>query len=274
MKDGGGEEPEEQAVGGTGDEANEHLATEHLHELAGLDAPQCKSAGHDGGGLGADISTHAQGDGYEGGERRDTREHRLEGVDDEHRADARDERGREPRHAPPRGVEGGELLVEVDTAGARHREQVFGVLGLDDVDDVVDGDETDQLVGLVDDREREKVVLGNEPGDLALVGAGADADDLGDHDGLKRPAGVADHKLPQIADADELPVLVDHIEIEGHLDVFVARLERLDGLAAGGGPGEREDVGRHDAAGRVFVIGEERVDLIGVVTLPALEQGP
>ena len=147
------------------------------------------------------------------------------------------------------------------------------MLGLDDVDDVVDSDETDEFVGLIDNREREEIVLGDEPRNLALVGAGADAYDLGDHDGLERTARVADNKLPQIADADELAVLVDDIEIEGHLDVFVARLERLDRLAAGGGPGECEDVGRHDAAGGVFVVGQQGVYLIGVVALPVLEQG-
>ena len=53
---------------------------------------------------------------------------------------------------------------------------VLGRLVLDDVDDVVDRDDADQLVLLVDDRDREQVVGRDLPRDFFLVRVDARAD--------------------------------------------------------------------------------------------------
>ena len=69
-----------------------------------------------------------------------------------------------------------------DALVARHAGQAVDVLGrlvLDDVDDVVDGDDADELVLLVDDRDRQQVVGGDLPRHFFLVGVDADADEVG-----------------------------------------------------------------------------------------------
>ena len=68
-----------------------------------------------------------------------------------------------------------------DALVAGHAGQAVDVLGrlvLDDVDDVVDGDDADQLVLLVDDRNRQQVVGRDLPRHFFLVhvDAGADRD--------------------------------------------------------------------------------------------------
>ena len=54
---------------------------------------------------------------------------------------------------------------------------VLGRLVLDDVDHVVDGDDADQLVLFVNDRDREQVVGGHQPRDFFLIRVGAHADE-------------------------------------------------------------------------------------------------
>ena len=57
-------------------------------------------------------------------------------------------------------------------AHADEAENVLGLLGFDHVDHVVEGDATEQLVVLVDDRDRGEVVSGDQPSDLLLVHIG------------------------------------------------------------------------------------------------------
>ena len=64
--------------------------------------------------------------------------------------------------------------------------EVFGRFVLDDVDHVVHGDDADELVLFVDDRDGQQVVGRDQPRDFFLVGIDANADEVGRHDALQR----------------------------------------------------------------------------------------
>ena len=136
---------------------------------------------------------------------------------------------------------------------------VFGRLVLDDVDDVIHGDDADQLVLLVDDRNRQQVVGRDLPRDLFLVHVHAGADQVRGHDPLERRLGRDQQQAAQRHDADQVPALVDDVEIEDHLDVAVA-LQLGDGLAHRHVFAQREDIRVHDAAGRPLLVLEQVLD--------------
>ena len=106
---------------------------------------------------------------------------------------------------------------------------VLGRLVLDDVDDVVDGDDADELVLFVDDRDREQVVRRDQPRDFFLVGVGPHAGQIGRHDPLQRRRRRHEQEPAQRHDADEVAARVDDVEVEDHLDV-ARSLERRDRL--------------------------------------------
>ena len=90
---------------------------------------------------------------------------------------------------------------------AGHAGEPVDVLGrfvLDDVDDVVDRDDADELVLLVDDRDREQVVGGDLPRDFFLVRVDAHADQIGRHDPLERRVRRHEQQPAQRDDADEM----------------------------------------------------------------------
>ena len=110
----------------------------------------------------------------------------------------------------------------LDPLVARHAGQAVEVLGrlvLQDVDHVVDRDDAGQLVLLVDDRNRQQVVGGHQPGRFLLVGVDPHAEDVGRHDPLERRLGRHQQQPAQRRHADQVPAGVDDVEIEDHLDV-------------------------------------------------------
>jgi hypothetical protein len=116
----------------------------------------------------AAVAAHAGDDRHEHRERGDTIDGGLEQRD--HRG--RQERGHQVDAQPGqalsqrfrRGREG--TLIAGDTGEAIN---VLGRLVLDDVDDVVNGDDADELVLFIDDRDREQVVRRDLPRDFLLV---------------------------------------------------------------------------------------------------------
>ena len=86
------------------------------------------------------------------------------------------------------------MLVAGDAGEAEH---IFGGFVLDDVDHVVHGDDADQLVAFLDDRNGKEVVGGDQPRDLFLVHIHARADRIGGHDALQRRLGRHEQQSPQ-----------------------------------------------------------------------------
>ena len=123
-----------------------------------------------------------------------------------------------------------------------------GLLG-DDVDDVIDGDDTEHTTVYVGDRHGQQVVAGHDLGDFFLVGIGFDADRVGNHH-------VADHASrrgrDQAADRNDAAQgthLIDHVQVEDRLVVVGPGAQRFDGLLGRHLRVEGDEVGHHDPAG-------------------------
>ena len=87
-----------------------------------------------------------------------------------------------------------------------------------------------------------------------------DADQVGRHDPLERRLRRDEQQPPQRDDADEVPPLVDDVEIEDHLDVAAA-LQLGDRLADRQVLAQREDMRVHDAARGLLAVLEQVLDL-------------
>ena len=184
-----------------------------------------------------------------------------------------------------RARDGPDIVGQFFVAGdAAERLQILVGLFLDDVDDVVDGDDADQPVGGVDHGGRDQIVLAEHPRDLFLVVQHGDAaavfiDQVGER---HRPARAQQHVERDRA----LPVLVgiDRVDLVEPVRQIRRVAHVVDRLADGPVRRHRDELGLHPPAGGVFRIEQaalERValgrrqlfqDLFLVLLVEAFEQ--
>ena len=145
----------------------------------------------------------------------------------------------------------GQFFVAGDAA---ERLQILVGLFLDDVDDVVDGDDADQPVGGVDDGGRDQIVLAEHPRDLFLVVQHGDAaavfvDQLGDRHRPARPQQRVerDRTLPVLFGIHRVDLVKPVRQIGGVAHV-------VDRLAYGPVRRHRDELGLHPPACGIFRI--------------------
>ena len=190
-------------------------------------------------------------------------------VDDDPGAQLDQQRRQDPRQPherdPPRRAP-----VELGRVGAGHAEDVLRRLVAHDVHDVLDADRAQQAIGPVHDRQRDQVVLGDDAGHFFLVGLRRHADHVGIGDGANGAGGVGGQQPPQRHHADQVAMGVDREDLEAALlGRHLADVGHR--LGDGGGVGDGHDVGRHQAAGRLFGILEELLHLLGLLGLHQVE---
>jgi hypothetical protein len=151
-------------------------------------------------------------------------------------------------------------------AGASHLVDIFGSLLAHDVDNVVDGDQADQLIPLIDHWNSEDIVLGYQVRHLLLVLVGAYVDHVGDHHVLKEGHGRYGQQLAQRQDPHQMAMGIGHIDIKNHFGI-AGLLQSLDSLLHGGVLAQREDLRRHDTAGGIFGILQQLLDLFRMLIL-------
>ena len=202
---------------------------------------------------------------HEGGEQDDLAQRLVEEVDD-HARHHLDQQGQEHPGQAQHGDLTRRAALELGRVRARHPEDVFRRLLLDDVDDVVHRDRADQAVLIVDNGDGDEVVLGHEAGDLFLVHGRVHAHHVFFQDAQDQASRIREEEPPQRDASDEVPVIVDGIDAEGALfgDGLPDVLDRL--LDRRGLP-DRDDVGGHEASRRVFGILEDLLDLLGLLVL-------
>ena len=162
------------------------------------------------------------------------------------------------------------MPVQIRFVGRRdsgHLFDIFRRLFLQDVDDVVDGDDADESVFLVDDGHAQKVVVFNDFGHFFLVIHGPDEDELFVvvHDvpdeGVR---GVID-EVGQFDGPDEVPGGIDAVDrVDGDL-VLAGGADVTDGVPHRHAVVQGDHLVRHDAAGGVLRVVEERIDLFACV---------
>src|SRR6478672_10229563 len=82
--------------------------------------------------------------------------------------------------------------------------------------------------GVVDDRDREQVVAGDDPRDVVMVGQDADDDGLVDHDLADGRRGSRDDEVAQRQDPDEAALAVDDVDVVDGLGVGLELAQPVD----------------------------------------------
>ncbi len=137
---------------------------------------------------------------------------------------------------------------------ADHLVHVLGAFFLDDVDDIVDGDNAFQAAAFVDDGQRQKLVFGDDARGVFLIHEDIGFDRIGDHHVAQFARRRRDHQIADRHHAHQLAVFVDDIEIEKALK-FAALADFIDGALGGGVRWQRHEIGGHQAAdGAVGVV--------------------
>lgn len=138
--------------------------------------------------------------------------------------------------------------------------EFFDVLGgffLENFESIVVGDDSEEVMKFIDDREDDEVVFGKSAGGVFLVGGGEDEFIRVLHD-------VADGGVPgfegEVAEADfsDQPALfIDDKNTGEGFRVFAIAAENGDGLFHRHVRGDAADVGGHPSAGGVFFVFEK-----------------
>ena len=152
------------------------------------------------------------------------------------------------------------MLIAAD---ASEPVDVLGRFVFDDVDHVVDGNGADQPVLIIDDRDREQVVVGDILGHLFLIRVDPGADQVGGHDALQRRLSGHQQQTAQGDDPDQMPSLIDDVEIEHHL-YFARTLQGLNRFTSGQVLRQREHRRVHDPTGGLLRVVQQVLDLAGL----------
>ena len=147
--------------------------------------------------------------------------------------------------------------------------QVLGVLLLQDVKRVVDGDDAQQVAVVGHDGHGEQVVLGDVLGHVLLVVLGAGGDDLARADVCQRGLRLGYDEAVERDHAGELVVFVGEVHVADALEVLVQAAQQLHGVGDGLALGEGGKLGGHDAACGVLAVPQQLAD--GALLLDAHE---
>jgi hypothetical protein len=142
-----------------------------------------------------------------------------------------------------RGREDAVLLGE-----AREQVHVLGRLLVDHVDHVVDGDHAQHAALRVGHGDRQQVVARDQLSGLLLIGVGADAHGLRDHQLRHAAVGRRRDEAPERDHAAQAPALVDHVEVEDRARLVSGRPDPLDRLLRGELLVQRDESRGHHAA--------------------------
>ena len=181
-------------------------------------------------------------------------------VDDQPRERGREHENEQPRDTRfPRFHDARVQIRPLRGGHAGHFLNVLGGLFFHNVDGVVHGDDADEPVFGVHDREGVEVILGEHLRDGLLVLGRRDGDDVRLHDILDHVVIVRENERSQRERADET-AFVGHIAGVDRFLIDAGALDALGRLLHGHLRAERDELRRHDAAGAVLRIAQDLVD--------------
>ena len=161
----------------------------------------------------------------------------------------------------------GEPVRHVERLRTADALEVLGRLLLEDVGDVVLGDDAEQMVLIVDDRQRQEVLVDEQIGRRLLVGIRSHADGIGDHDLADRGLWSRQHQIVQGEDAEQALLGVDYVDIIYRFGFLGDAAQEHDGVVGTHVRGDGDEGRRHPAAGGIGRIGGELPNLGGFVRL-------
>ena len=202
----------------------------------------------------------------------------LKAVDDHSGKGSGEHQQKQPRDAayhrlPHAGAEV-RLVRRVDTG---HMLEVLGSLLLDDVDSIVDGNDTHQPVFVIHDWHGQKVVFAKALGHVFPVLHGGGGNDIGLHDLFDHVGLVRKQQSPDRYQAQQVTAGVSNIADVDGLLVHTGAANALDGVLHGHVPFQVHELCGHDRTGGVLGIFENLINALaglGVgVTEDALNHG-
>ncbi len=162
--------------------------------------------------MSADIAAHAGNNRDEGNQGDNLLERGLEYPHQITGDDTAEEIGHQPGKAQAGNLQRPVAVQQFFFARPGHHVNIFGRLLAHDIDYIVDGDDPLEFILLIDDRDRQQIVLGDNLRHLLLVGFGADAEHVAGHDVLQCGARRHGQQLAQRQDANQMSVHISHIE--------------------------------------------------------------
>ena len=187
---------------------------------------------------------------------------RLIAVENKSREGCAEHEDQKPQHAVfPQGEYARFQIGFVGGGDSRHLRDIFGVLVLQDVHGVVDGDDPDESHFAIDDGERQKAVIGNRPCNDFLVLFGVSVDDVVVHDLFDECRLLREH---EVLGGDQPQQLVGGVDDVAGVDGFLidrGAANTLEGVFHRHVGTERHELDRHDAAGAVFRVAQNLVDI-------------
>ena len=160
-------------------------------------------------------------------------------------------------------------IAALDAAEAQH---VLGALLHQHVDHIVHRDDAEHpLVGR-DHRQRQEVVLGDQAGDLLLIGLGRDRHKLGRHDRADAPLGRGGDHRAQGDHTDELLGRVEHIQVRQALHLRVDQAQMGDHLGGSHLGAHLDELLGHQPPGALRRVLQEQPHLGGIIRLHRRQQ--
>ena len=252
-----GEEGEDEAH----QEGDPHLLPEHRPHILDGDLIDRHTTDDQSRALAAGVAPGIGEHRDEGDEDRQDQEGILKAVEDAARDHAADQEDHQPDDSILRQFKDPGLQVGLVTGHHRaHLLEVLGVLLLDDVDDVVNGDDTHQAVLMVHDGDGEQVVPAEEVGDHLLVVGGGNRDEVRVHQIGEDAVVIGEEEGPDRNDTLKLAVLRGDVTGVDRLLVLTDTPDVRDGLLDRHLLLELDELGGHDRTGCELRVEEELVD--------------
>lgn len=236
---------------GTGDDAQPGFLEDESDDFVFGNFAHDDAAHHDGEGLGSGVAALAGDYGEEDGEDRELGDDVFEAGDDGGGEEGRGEVDEEPGQAvTERCGDGGEGTFVF--SGAEHLLDIAGEFVLDVLDELFDADDTQQSVFGIDHGGGEVASFGEFGGGLFAIGEGVESEEVAAHDLFERLAGLGEHEVAHIDDADELVGIIEDVGIGEGVTFLCERADFFYGVADPGSFPEGEELGAHEAADAVF----------------------
>ena len=213
-------------------------------------------------GLRSGITAGIHQHGDVGGQDHVFGERTLRACDDGSGKCRRDHQEQEPGHSGFIGLQNTCLKIRpVRRQDSCHLFDILCGLFLDDIDDIIDRDDTDHPVLVVHNRHRGKIVFLESHRGFLLVGRGIDADDVFIHHLADDRVGVCHDQVTQSHCTQQDALGIQNVTDIDRLCIKTDLPDSFNGIPYCHALLEIYILDRHNAAGRILRIAEQMVDV-------------
>ena len=157
--------------------------------------------------------------------------------------------------------------------GSSHSQNILCGFMPDNIDDIVNRNDSNQSIGIVDNRNGQNVIPFDELCNLFLIGIGSNRENLGCHEPFQWCLGSNNNQLTQRADTDQFTIFIDNVQIERHLNLRMFLLKRCNCFFSGCFFAKSNEFGNHYTAGRIVFVAEEILNFSGLFFAHPFQDG-